>query len=175
MRKLIYLVAASLDGQICRRDGSFDCFPAEGDHIPDYLETLKTFGAVVMGRGTYEVGLRAGIADPYPHLDSYVFSKSMAASPNPRVQFVRDDVPAFVQGLKQQPGRDIYLCGGGRLAATLFKWGLIDEVIVKLNPLVIGAGIPLFDGLDEPAPLKLAGTKVYESGVVLLSYHVIRN
>ena len=175
MRKLIYLVAASLDGQICRRDGSFDCFPMEGDHIPDYLETLKTFGAVVMGRNTYEVGLPFGVTDPYPYLDSYVVSKSMDTIPNPRVHLVRDDAAAFVAGLKQQPGRDIYLCGGGRLAAALFKAGLIDEVIVKLNPLLIGHGIPLFDGLDEPAPLKFAGTKVYESGVVLLSYLVIQN
>ena len=175
MRKLIYLVAASLDGQICRRDGSFDCFPMEGDHIPEYMETLKTFGAVVMGRNTYEVGLPLGVTDPYPYLDSYVLSKSMDAIPNPRVHLVREDAAAFVGALKRQSGRDIYLCGGGRLAASLFKAGLVDEVIVKLNPLLIGPGIPLFDGLEEPTPLKLAGTKVYESGVVLLSYHVDRN
>lgn len=170
VRKLQYLVAASLDGQICRQDGSFDCFPTEGGHVADYLETLKSFDAVLMGRKTYEVGLKEGVTDPYPWMESYVFSRSMKQSPNARLQIVSENPVGFVEDLKKRPGRDIYLCGGADLAATLFAANLIDEIVVKLNPLLIGSGIPLFARIGEPADLELFDIKRYESGVVLLSY-----
>ena len=170
MRLVQYLVAASLDGRICRPDGSFDCFLRPGDHVEDYFESLKTFDTVLMGRRTYEVGLREGNTDPYPSMDSYVFSRTMTESPNPRVRLVSDRASEVVADLKQKPGRNIYLCGGADLAATLFAANLVDEVIVKLNPLVIGDGIPLFARVESPVDLDLFDVKRYKSGVVLLSY-----
>jgi dihydrofolate reductase len=172
-RKLKYHVATSLDGAIADAEGGFTAFLSEGDHIPDYLESLHSYGDVLMGRHTYEVGLEFGVTDPYPYLESYVFSRSMKESPNPRVTLVATDPAAFVATLKQQPGRDIYLCGGADLASTLLEANLIDEILIKLNPVLIGAGIPLFRRLAEPRTLKLIGTKVYESGVVLLSYCIL--
>ena len=170
MRKLIYLVASSLDGAIARSDGSFDCFMAEGPHVTDYLDSLKTFDDVVMGRATYEVGLRMGVTDPYPWLKTYVFSRTMKESPDPRVQIISSDAAEFVRGLKAQPGRDIYLCGGAHFAAELLEAGVIDEIVVKLNPLLIGPGIPLFAFLKEPLHLTLEATKRYDNGVLLLTY-----
>ncbi len=77
MRLLKYLVAATLDGKIAAPDGSFDCFGPVGDaHVPDYLAAIHEFDAVLMGRRTYEVALTAGVTDPYPFLDSYVFTSS---------------------------------------------------------------------------------------------------
>ena len=170
MRLLQYLVAASLDGRICRPDGSFDCFLKPGDHVEDYLEKLESFDAVLMGRRTYEVGLREGTTDPYPSMESYVFSRTMTESPDPRVHLVRENAVELVTNLKAKPGGAIYLCGGADLAATLFAADLIDEVIVKLNPLVIGDGVPLFARVEAPVDLELFDVKRYESGVVLLSY-----
>ena len=173
MRKLQYLVAASLDGRICLPDGSFDCFPAEGDQVQDYFDKLKTFDAVLMGRKTYEVGLREGKTDPYPAMESYVFSRSIPESPDPRVRLVSENAAGFVADLKSSSGGNIYLCGGADLAATLFAANLIDEIVVKLNPLLMGSGIPLFARIQEPARLDLFAVKRYESGVVLLSYRPI--
>ena len=102
MRTLKYHVASTADGFIAREDGSFDCFPAQGDHVDDYLESLKTYGAVLMGRKSYEVGLKMGVTDPYPHLKSYVFSRTMNMSPDPRVEIVRGDVAGFVRKLKAE-------------------------------------------------------------------------
>src|SRR5690606_33686683 len=140
MRKLVYLVATSADGKIARLDGSFDCFPTQGDHVDDSLKTLESFDDVLMGRCTYEVGLKAGITNPYPSMRGHVFSSTMRESPDPNIQLVAGDPAAYVPGLKQQPGRPIYPCGGAQLAATLLAAGLIDELVVKLNPLLIGAG-----------------------------------
>lgn len=173
MRKVIYLVAASLDGKIARPDHSFDCFLPEGEHVADYLEMLQTsFDDVLMGRRTYEAGLRAGVTDPYPHLKSYVFTTAMKESPNERVLLVPGKAIEFVEALKSQPGRDIYLCGGAELASTLLEAKLIDEIVVKLNPLLIGEGISLFSRVARPLDLELLQSKIYENGVLLLTYRV---
>jgi dihydrofolate reductase len=112
LRDLTYYVASSLDGFIAREDGSFDFFPAEGDHLADYVarfpETLpghlraalgvtagnRSFDAVLMGRRTYEVGLKIGLTSPYGHLAQYLFSRTMAASPDPSVELLRGDPPS---------------------------------------------------------------------------------
>lgn len=172
MRKLKYHVAITADGFIAREDGTFDCFPALGEHVTDYLESLKSYGAVIMGRKTYEVGLKMGITDPYPFLKSYVFSRSMKTSPDERVDLVNGDLPETIRKLKDEPGKDIYLCGGAELATQLLKEGLVDEVILKVNPLLLGSGIPVFSNIGRHVDLELIATKVYTSGVVLLSYRV---
>jgi dihydrofolate reductase len=176
-RKLKYHVATTLDGFLAREDDSFDCFPndPQAEHITDYMATLQSaYDTVLMGRTTYEVGLKYGVTDPYPHLESYVFSRTMKETPNPRVRLVREDALGFVRGLKAREGKDIYLCGGGPLAKSLFAEGLIDEVLIKLNPLLLGAGKGVAPQLPRKVDLELLSTKVYRSGVVLLRYEVKR-
>lgn len=172
MRKLIYHVATTVDGFIARADGTWDFFPQEGDHVTDFIESWKTYDTVLMGRKTYEVGLNLGVTNPYPSMKSYVFSRSMGESPDPLVRLVSGDVSEFVSGLKKEEGKDIYLCGGGDLAAQLLAAGLIDEVKVKLNPVVLGSGTPVLGEIARPIDLELVDTKVYDSGVVLLTYAV---
>ncbi|MEP7272667.1 MAG: dihydrofolate reductase family protein [Acidobacteriota bacterium] len=172
MRKLKYHIAATVDGFISREDGSFDCFPTEGEHVSDYLASLKEYGAVLMGRKTYEVGLRVGEIDPFPFLKSYVFSRTIGESPNPRVEIIRENVADFVRQLKSEADRDIYLCGGAGLATELFRADLIDEVILKLNPLLLGSGIRLLAEIGRHIDLELIGSSVYKSDVVLLLYRV---
>jgi dihydrofolate reductase len=77
-----------------------------------------------------------------------------------------------VRQLKAEEGRDIWLCGGGKLAASVFTE--IDELILKINPVVIGSGIPLFDGAVSTRATILTEHKVYANGFVFARYDLPR-
>ncbi|MBD1921418.1 dihydrofolate reductase [Microcoleus sp. FACHB-831] len=173
MRKLKYYVAVSVDNFIAHEDGSWDGFLTEGEAVTDYLESLKTwFDAVLMGRKTYEIALKVGVTNPYSYLKQYVFSRTMKESPDENVELVSENIVEFVRKLKNETGKDIYLCGGADLATMLFSENLIDEIILKLNPVLLGSGIPLFSGLIKQTALELTDSKIYKNGVVLLFYRV---
>ena len=173
MRKLKYYVACSIDGFIAHEDGSFDGFCFDGEPVRDYLESLQQFDTVLMGRKTYEVGLKEGKTDPYPMMESVVFSRTMAQSPDPRVTLVSENISEFVRNLKQKTGKDIYLCGGANVATQLFSENLIDEIIIKINPFLMGTGIPLFSGAIAQTQLELIQSKIYDNGVAFMYYRVI--
>ncbi|GGV01298.1 deaminase [Streptomyces albospinus] len=185
MRKLTYYVAATLDGYIAGPDGQYDFFPFGGEEaaaiLADFPETMPTparepwgianraarrFDTVIMGRATYDPGLKAGLTSPYAHLRQYVVSRTLI-SPDPAVTVV-DDPVALVRELKAQDGMDIWLCGGGKLAAALRNE--IDELIIKRNPIVIGSGIPLFDGPFAPTDFAAAGTRTFDSGLTITTF-----
>ncbi|MFG3257085.1 dihydrofolate reductase family protein [Streptomyces sp. NPDC048172] len=186
MRRLTYFVGASVDGFIADTDGSLDAFFPLPDGLVEhvvahYPQTLPThlheqlgvsdpqgpFDTVVMGRGTYEPGLKEGVASPYSHLRQYVFSTGMT-SPDPAVTVVSTDPAEAVRELKREPGEGIWLAGGGGLAAALAPE--IDELIVKFYPFVLGAGIGIFNGPIAPLHLTLTGTEVLAGGAVVHTY-----
>ena len=167
MRNLVYYVATSLDGFIAHEDGSWEGFLPEGDHIEAYLSSLERFDAVLMGRRTYEVGVQAGKTDPYPTMESFVFSTTMTESPDEKVTLVTNGAAERVRELKNSEGCDIYLCGGSDLASHLLREDLIDELALKVHPFVMGKGIPLFSPATNPRTLRPKDREEYESGVVL--------
>jgi dihydrofolate reductase len=190
MREVIYYVATTLDGFIAHDDGSFDGFPwdvtygtdlaaAFPETVPAHLRSIehrqlenKWFDVVLMGRNTYEVGLKEGITNPYPTLQQYVFSHTMKASPDPQVTLISDNAAGVVRELKQGRGKAIWLCGGAKLATTLFAANLLDQLIVKLNPVVFGSGISLFAHIVKQTALELSDHKSYPSGHIVLHYGV---
>jgi dihydrofolate reductase len=190
MRSLVYLVACTLDGYIAGVDGAFDFFPLAGPHIADLLAEFpemipghlrdmlsitaenQRFDTVLMGRATYEVGQVLGITSPYPHLRQILVSNSISSPPDPAVEVINDSVAARVQALKDEPGKDIWLCGGGRLAASLVDE--IDELILKVNPILLGSGIPLFAGPVGPRGVRPVDHKIYPNGFGLLRYRWLR-
>ncbi len=186
MRKLVYYVATTADGFIAAEDGSFDFALQEGEHFADlfaaYPETIpghlreqlnvtgdnQRFDTVLMGRNTYEVGLEFDVTNPYPHLRQFLFSRSMQESPDENVTLVSENASEAVKELKKKSGKDIWLCGGGSLASALFDE--IDELILKVNPTLLGAGISLFVGGIPMTRLDLTAQKIYENGFLLLTY-----
>jgi len=173
MRRLKYHVAATIDGFIAHEDHTIDGFVPGGEHVDDYLHSLRTdYDVVLMGRRTYEFGFQFGITNPYPWMKQYVFSGTMERSPDSNVELVSENVVDFVRKLKDGTGKDIYLCGGANLATNLFREGLIEEILLKLNPVVFGSGIPLFLGAIKQTDLELIDSKRYANGVVFLQYRV---
>lgn len=147
MRELIYDVAVSIDGFICRADGAIDDFAMDGPHVADYQARLATYDTVVMGRKTYEFGYQYGLEPgrrAYPHMEHYVVSSSLEFEHEHELNLVPDGAADLVRDLKHQTGSAIYLCGGGQLAGFLLREQLIDRLILKVNPILIGEGRPLF-------------------------------
>lgn len=187
MRSLVYFVATTLDGYIAGVDRSDpDFFPFEGPHVADLLAEFpemipghlraplalnhenRRFDTILMGRTTYDIGRAVGLTSPYPHLRQIVVSSSMTAQPDPVVEVLGQDLIEHMRALKAEQGKDVWLAGGGRLASFLVDE--IDELILKVNPVLLGAGIPLFDGLVGPRPVTLTGHKVYANGFALMRY-----
>ncbi|PSL37692.1 dihydrofolate reductase [Labedella gwakjiensis] len=191
MRELVYYVAVSLDGYIAGPDGQFDGFLGEGDHmrslterfgdaIPTDIATAldipqpgTMFDTVLMGWNTYAVGLDAGVASPYRHLRQVVFSRTRTTADIPGdtdgITLTSENPVDVVRRLKSEPGSAIWLCGGGSLASALGEE--IDRLALKRNPVLFGAGIPLFEpGAYAPRDLDEVGTTVFESGVVFSEY-----
>src|SRR5262245_49832952 len=179
MRKLVYHVATTLDNYIAHEDGSIGGFAdfAEGDHVTDYLESLKEYDTVVMGKATYEFGYQFGLQPgqpAYPHMQHYIFSKTLKfdTPPDQKVKIVHKDELEVIRQLKEENGTDIYLCGGGAFAGFLAEHDLIDELRIKLYPLVFGKGIRLFGNSTCAVNLSLISSKVYRTGAMLITYQV---
>lgn len=188
MRELTYYVAVSLDGFIDGPGGDVSRFPVEGDHIEmicrDYPDTLPDvalralgltatgarFDTTLMGWRTYAAGF-AHTRDPYPHTRQVVFSRTRTAADAPGSITVTDEDPvAVVRRLKAEPGTGIWLCGGGILAGQLA--GEIDRLVLKVNPVVLGGGTPLFVDPVATPTYRLERSTAYGSGVVVNEYAV---
>lgn len=187
MRTLTYYVGVTLDGFIAAPDGSFDFFPVDQpllDFIAEeFPETLPThvraqlgitapgtrFDAVVMGRATYDPALQVGITSPYAHLDQYVVSTTLGASPDTQVHIVAEDPIGLVNRLKQEPGAGVWLAGGGRLAGALLSE--IDQLILKRYPLVLGTGIPVITADQAHAQaFTITDEHVLDGGTTVTTY-----
>ncbi len=173
MRKIIYYVASSLDGYIMGENEDMSVWVQIGNGITQYLQDLQDFDTVLMGRKTYEFGYKFGMKAgnaPYPNLQNCVFSDTLQiADLEPNVLIYPMDI-TIVQDLKKQAGKDIYLCGGGKLAEWLLAHGQIDILKIKLNPLLLGKGIRLFGDSTTEKMLELLDSNLYENGLHILTY-----
>jgi dihydrofolate reductase len=159
----------SLDGFIAGPNGEYDWIVM--DPAIDFGALFKEFDTAVMGRKTYEVVTAQGGDGAMPGLDVVVFSRTLPAATHPGVRIVSDDPRDVVAGLKAQPGRDIWLYGGGALFRYLLDASLVDTVEPAVMPVLLGAGIPLLPP-GAATKLVLADQKTLPSGIVALAYSV---
>ncbi|MFL6228306.1 MAG: dihydrofolate reductase family protein [Pyrinomonadaceae bacterium] len=174
MRKVTFGGANSLDNFIAREDGAVDWLMWSDEAASIMAEFWKTIDTVVMGRKTYEVGRKLSKGNPYRGLKAYVFSRTLKRSAHKQVEIVSTDAVEFVRELKHQPGKDICVMGGGLLAKPLFEAGLIDEIGFNIQPVLLGAGVPLFHEMSRQIDLELIECKPFKNGCVYVSYRVKR-
>ncbi len=130
-----------------------------------------------MGRRTYEVAMREGLRS-YPGLRNYVVSRTLRAANYPEVTILRDDVEQTVGDLRRGAGKDIWVCGGGVLFASLLAADLVDTVEVGISPTLVRGESTAMLGLDPrlppSVPLTLTHHRTLPSGLLVLEYTVDR-
>lgn len=169
MRKLTYLVRASVDGMIAGPDGELDwLFNDKDDEVAEFFAETD---AVLLGTATYDYMLAHGM-EAYPGMTNYVFSRTLRSEDHPAVTIVPTDPTPFVTGLKQEEGGGIWLLGGGVVFRYLLAAAMVDEIVVLFHPLLLGGGVPLLPRCDMVTPLELRETTPLASGVVRVRYDV---
>lgn len=173
MQPIIYDVAVSTDGYIAAPGGDVSMFPTDEDVVQDYLARVGSYGAVLMGRNTYEFGYDYGLSpgdNPYPHASSYVVSDTIDLTDDSSVQRIPVADLGQIAALKRTADGPIYLCGGGVLAGALLDHGLVDRMILKVAPVLIGGGTPLFGQATRPKAIRQTDEHRYRSGVILRTF-----
>jgi dihydrofolate reductase len=167
LRRIRYAVAASLDGYIAGPDGEYDWIIMDPEI--DFEAIFRQYDTLLMGRRTYD-GMPKGGDDQ--GMRTLVFSRTLRQQDHPGVTIVSDGVEETLHDLRAQPGKDIWLFGGGELFRSLLEIGQVDGVEVAVIPVLVGGGIPLLPSPAARTSLSLTGHRVYGSGIVLLEYAV---
>ncbi len=176
--KIIYYVATSLDGFISGEDEDISMFVGGGNGVEQYVADLQGFTTVIMGRKTYEFGYKFGLPagqPAYPHMQHYIFSETLDfEKAHPQVHVVKERSIKRIKEIRDQSETDVYLCGGGVFAGWLLENNLIDQLKIKLNPITLGAGTPLFGDTKLSTKWNLIDTSLYENGLQIMTYDLVR-
>lgn len=173
MQKIIYYVASSLDGFISGINGDISKFISHGKAVEKYQTDLLNFRTVIMGRKTYEFGYQFGIVPgqpAYPHMEHHIFSDTI------KIEELADNVHIEKKSINRireimtASETDVYLCGGGQFAGWLLDNGLIDQLKLKLNPILLGEGVPLFGNSKTSLVGKLIEKESFDSGLQFFTY-----
>lgn len=177
MTRTQYYVAASLDGFIADADGRlqwlFQFNDVEGLDA-HYKAFLAGVGALAMGAATYEFILAEGFEVwPYAGMPTWVFThRALPTVPGADIRFTADDLAAVHPDMvRAAAGKHVWLVGGGHLAAQFARHGLIDEIVLSVIPVVLGAGAPLLPAA-LPGPLELTAVTRFPRGLIELRYTV---
>lgn len=173
MRQTVLFIAMSLDGYIADAGGGVGWINGQGDESGDedaYSGFVKTVDTVVMGWTTYhQVSTELSPSEwVYRDLMSYVITHRDRTSTE-KIEFVHDTPSELVRRLKQEPGKDIWICGGASIVRQLMQDGLIDRFHISIIPILIGSGIRLFEAFGKEVRLNLLENRAY-NGIVELIY-----
>ena len=174
-RKIVVYIATSADGFIARSDGDvawLDRPRPKGNYgMGEFFRTIDT---ILWGRKTYGKGIEKGMkaAGFGKGIKNYVFSRRPRESLEPGVEFIGEPIKAFAERLRSQPGKDIWMMGGGGIIASFLDENEIDEFVIHVVPVFIGDGIRLIEACHRAVPLKLRSSRSYPDGVVRLHYAI---
>ncbi|TDH21684.1 dihydrofolate reductase [Segetibacter sp. 3557_3] len=170
-RKLIVYIAASVDGYIAKPNDDLSFLAPverEGEDY-GYLDFISTVDTVLVGRKTYEWVMKQVSEFPHSGKQTFVITRTARAKEG-NIEFYTGDIRELVTKLKHAPGNNIFCDGGADLVNSLLQDDLVDEFILSIIPVLVGAGTRLF-GDDRPEhTLKLVSIKQFESGLVQIHY-----
>jgi dihydrofolate reductase len=191
MRKVILFMHISLDGMACGPHDEMDWTTMDDDSIGEFLipDLQKTVDTMLVGRILYQ-----GFEQFWPTVPKnpksspalvefanwmadtpkIVFSNTLKDVKWKNSRLAHTDPVSTVHQLKKESGGDMVIFGGASLAAHFVNNNLVDEFRIKLEPVVLGQGKSLFQGIPERRRLKLINSKTFSSGVAGLYYEVIR-
>lgn len=168
MRRIRYQVACSLDGYIAGPNDEADWIVAEPEI--DFNELFDQFDTLLMGRRTYEQTMK--LTDGFWGKRVVVFSRSLRHDEHPNITIVSDDIEERLRALRAEPGKDIWLFGGGELFRSLLELGYVDTVEPAIIPVLVGGGRPFLASPAVRKKLSLTAQRVYPSGIVWLEYTI---
>lgn len=181
MRKLISFMVITADGFTEGPEGEFD-WPNVDEGFNEFaVSQIHDLGALLFGRVTYE-----GMASYWPtpqaleddpvvtdlmnRVPKYVFSHTLSSADWANTTLVSGEAGPAVAKLKEEDGYDLAVVGSAKLTASLIEQGLVDELRVMVNPVLLGGGVSLYSAITQRVPLTLLRTTVFPSGNVLLVY-----
>jgi dihydrofolate reductase len=174
-RNVIVHIGTSADGYIARPDGDLEWLTSrpKPDGFYGMSAFMKSIDTKLLGRKTYEAGLRMGATFDPAKSRTVVFSRHAPPADAPSgVEFVSGAIGPFLHRLRETPGKDVWLMGGGELIASFLDERAIDEFVISVAPVFIGDGIPLMARRHRHVPLDLHSVERFADGVVQLRYHV---
>jgi dihydrofolate reductase len=185
VRKIIVFNLVTVDGFFAGPNGEIDWHNYDDEMGAYSLEQMKSLGALIFGRTTYELmesywptpdGAKsepvvAGIMNNIPKV---VFSKTLQKVKDgplwKNVTVFHEIEPREINKMKELEGGDMAIFGSGTIVQQFIDLGLIDEYRLIVNPLILGNGKPLFEDTKSKSKLKLVKTRVFRNGNVLLCY-----
>jgi dihydrofolate reductase len=183
MRKLIYAINITLDG-CCEHTKMLSPIEmADEKFLQHYMQLMREVDLSVYGRKTYELMVpywpdiakshaetkaENEFADAFESINRVVFSRTLESADG-KTRIVRGNLREEVVKLKQEPGKNI-LVGGVSVPAQLTELGLVDEYRFVVQPIVVGEGRRLLEGLPQRLQLKLVESKSFGAGCVALRY-----
>jgi dihydrofolate reductase len=182
MRRLAVFNQVSLDGYIADAGGDMSWAHKNDPEWNAFAaENAGGGGMLLFGRITYD--LMAGywptpaarqampaVAEGMNRMPKIVFSRTMKQASWQNTTLVKGDIAAAVRKMKQEPGAGMVILGSGSIVSQLTQAGLIDEYQMVVNPVVLGKGKTMFEGVNENVTLKLTSTRAFNNGNVVLSY-----
>ena len=174
MAEIKLFIAASLDGYIARPDGNIDWLneiPNPDNSDFGYNNFYAGIDVIVMGRKTYEEVLGFDVEWPYPDRKCYVVSSNKSTkTPTPNTELVSEVDHTFVDALREESRKNIWLVGGGQLIRSFMDLDTVDELLITFISRIIGDGLPLFPSPMKDTTWRLTTSEVINEAAVILTY-----